>query len=181
MKKILLCTVLAALLLTGCQNAVKEGTKQLEEGDYKKAAATFKKTIEKEKDVTEAYRGLGMAYYEQQDYQSAKDAFLQAADNQGDATPVLYNLLGVCSMHLEDYPSALEAFSKGIALSGEMNDPGGKKQDYADTVREMKFNEIVCYEKLLDWENAGKKAAEYVKDYPDDKEAQKEAEFLSTR
>ena len=84
-------------------------------------------------------------------------------------------------MHLEDYSSALEAFSKGIDLSGEKKDLDDKEQDDADTVREMKFNEIVCYEKLLDWENAGKKAAEYVKDYPDDKEAQKEAAFLSTR
>ncbi|CUX45182.1 tetratricopeptide repeat protein [Clostridium sp. C105KSO13] len=181
MKKLLVCAILTAFLLTGCQNAIKEGTGQLKEGKYEEAVSTFKKAADEKKDTAEAYRGLGMAYYEQQDYQSAKDAFLQVIDNGGESTPVLYNLIGVCSIHLEDYQGALDAFSKGIHLTEKNGGRGTKEQDYADTVREMKFNEIVCYEKLLDWENAKKKAVEYVGDYPKDKDAQKEAVFLNTR
>ena len=181
MKNILICAVLAALLLTGCQNAVKEGTGQLEKGEYKEAVSTFKKAVKEEKGAAEAYRGLGMAYYEQKDYQPARDAFLQVIDNGGDVTYVLYNLVGVCSMHLEDYQGALDAFSKGVDLAEKSGDADTKEQDYTDIVREMKFNEIVCHENLLDWESARKKATEYVRDYPDDKEAKKEAAFLNTR
>lgn len=178
MKKLMVCTVLTMLLLTGCQDEIKEGTKQLEERQYTEAVGYFEKALEKKKNVTEAYRGLGMAYYEQQDYQSAKEAFQQVLSNNGEATPVLYNLLGVCSIHLEDYQGALDAFSQGLALAAGKRDTdeGG-----AGTVQEMKFNEIVCYERLLDWESAKEKAAEYISTYPDDKEAQKEAAFLSTR
>ena len=45
----------------------------------------------------------------------------------------------------------------------------------------MEFNEIICCEQLADWENAKEKADEYIKKYPDDEAAQKEAEFLQTR
>ena len=48
-------------------------------------------------------------------------------------------------------------------------------------IREMKYNEILCYEKLADWENARQKAEEYLSEYPDDEAVQKEAEFLETR
>jgi tetratricopeptide (TPR) repeat protein len=176
MKKIWICSILAVLLLTGCQNQIKEGTKQLEEQKYEEAVNSFEKALEKNKDKAEAYRGLGMAYYEQQDYQSARDAFQQVLDNHGEATPVLYNLLGVSTMHLADYEGALNAFTEGLKLAED-----DEKSDYADVVQEMRFNQIVCYEKVLDWNNAKEKVASYVRDYPDDKKAQKEAEFLSTR
>ena len=53
--------------------------------------------------------------------------------------------------------------------------------DYSEVIREMKFNRVVCLEKKLDWENAKAAMAEYASLYPDDANAQKEAEFLSTR
>ena len=45
----------------------------------------------------------------------------------------------------------------------------------------MKYNEIICYEKQADWENAKGKVTEYLDAYPDDETVQKEAEFLETR
>lgn len=48
-------------------------------------------------------------------------------------------------------------------------------------MQEMKYNEIVAYEKLGKWENARTKLKEYVKDYPDDERGTKEAEFLETQ
>lgn len=48
-------------------------------------------------------------------------------------------------------------------------------------LQEMRFNQIVCYEKLGDWENAKTKIAEYIQVYPDDADAQREAKFLETR
>mgnify|MGYP005802440131 FL=1 len=47
--------------------------------------------------------------------------------------------------------------------------------------RELKYNEIICYEKLADWENAREKANEYLSEYPDDEAVRKEAELLETR
>ena len=130
-------------------------------------------------DVAEAYRGLGMACYELQDYEKARDAFQQVLNHDGKATAVLYNFIGVCSMHLNDPKGALDAFGEGIKLAGDT--AGAEETDDAEVIREMKFNEVVCYEKLLDWENAKTKIQEYVSEYPDDQDAQKEAAFLSTR
>ena len=45
----------------------------------------------------------------------------------------------------------------------------------------MRFNCIFAYEKLGDMETAKSLLSEYVKDYPEDEEAAKEAEFLETR
>ncbi len=176
MKKIWICSIFAVLLLTGCQNQIKEGTKQLEEQQYEDAINSFEKALEKDHDKAEAYRGLGMAYYEQQDYQSAREAFQQVLDNDGEVTPVFYNLLGVSNMHLNDYQEALNAFNEGLSLAEDTD-----KEEYTDIVQEMRFNQIVCYEKTMDWDSAKEKVAAYTSDYPDDKNAQKEAEFLSTR
>ena len=59
--------------------------------------------------------------------------------------------------------------TKGLALS---NDKG--KQD-------LYFNEIVVYEKKLDFATAKEKAAEYVKNYPADEAGIRENNFLKTR
>ena len=45
----------------------------------------------------------------------------------------------------------------------------------------MLYNEVMAYERLKDWEGAKVKMAAYVAKYPDDTDAQKEAEFLETR
>ena len=182
MKKLIVCVVAAAFLLTGCQkDYIKEGTGLLEGQKYSEAVKSFEKAVDEKQDVAEGLRGLGMAYYEQKEYQKAKDAFLEVLDKGGRKTPALYNLIGVCSMRLDDAQAALDAFQKGIALAsagiGRASEAG--KEDGA--LQEMRYNEIVCYEKLLDWESAKAKAQDYVSLYPDDKEAQKEAAFLRTR
>lgn len=48
-------------------------------------------------------------------------------------------------------------------------------------LQEMKFNEIMVYEKLGDWKNAKIKVNEYLEQYPDNAKVKKEAEFLETR
>ena len=48
-------------------------------------------------------------------------------------------------------------------------------------MQELLFNEIVAYEKQLDFNTAFSKAQEYMKMYPDDQEAKKELEFLQSR
>lgn len=181
MKKVIICAVLAVLFLTGCQkNYIKEGTDHLEKQQYGEAEKSFKQAAEKKQDAAEAYRGLGMAYYEQKDYKNAQKAIQKVLDNKGEADPVLYNLLGVCALQMDDPHKALTAFQEGLALEEDKNGKSVDKQ-YAALVQEMRYNEIVCYEKLHDWDKAKTKALEYIKQYPDDKDAKKEAQFLSTR
>ena len=61
----LLALTVSACLLTGCTNALKDGTGYLEDGNYKEAVTAFQKAVDEGKKTAEAYRGLGMAYYEQ--------------------------------------------------------------------------------------------------------------------
>ena len=103
---------------------------------------------------------------------------MQAIDNGAQPGVQTYNLMGICSMQTGSYTSALEYIQSGIALTHTSD--GAEKAD-EELVREMKFNEIICYERQADWENARQKTAEYLAEYPDDEAVQKEAEFLETR
>ena len=127
-----------------------------------------------------------MAYYESGEYGKALEAFQEAVDLGTEETVQLYHLMSVCGMQAwtdaeEDeaaYTSVLEYIQTGLALAETGS--GGDAPD-ADMIREMKYNEIICYEKLADWESARQKAEEYLSEYPDDEAVQKEAEFLKTR
>ena len=180
--------IFAAGILSACANPQKEGTAALEEGNYEEALAQFREAAEssdREKSA-EGYRGLGMAYYESGEYGKALEAFQEAVDLGTEETVQLYHLMSVCGMQAwtdaeEDeaaYTSVLEYIQTGLALAETGS--GGDAPD-ADMIREMKYNEIICYEKLADWENARQKADEYLSEYPDDEAVQKEAEFLKTR
>ncbi|MBR3637621.1 MAG: tetratricopeptide repeat protein [Lachnospiraceae bacterium] len=81
----------------------------------------------------------------------------------------VYNQLGMCYAASGDYQSALAAFQTGLGLS-----------DYAFE-QELRFNEIVAYEKMGDFITAKDKCAEYVEAYPGDEEGEREYRFLKTR
>lgn len=171
--------LLAACMLSGCADAVKEGTKALENGEYGEAQKLFEEAV-KDGDAetaADAYRGLGMAYYEQEDYSSALDAFQSALDKGGKQTVQIYNLMGICAMKNSEYGSALGYIQAGLALA----ETASAADADAGMLREMRYNEIVCYEQTADWENAKQKISEYLADYPGDEDAEKEAEFLETR
>ncbi len=174
----------AAGILGGCANPQKEGTAALEEGNYEEALTQFQKASESDdrEKSAEGYRGLGMAYYESGEYGKALEAFQQAVDLGAAETVQLYHLMAACGMQIwedeEDYRAVLDDIQTGLALA-EIGDSGEAPD--GDMIREMKYNEIICYEKLADWENARQKAEEYLSEYPDDQAVQKEAEFLKTR
>ena len=48
-------------------------------------------------------------------------------------------------------------------------------------MQSLLFNEIVAYEKKLDFSTAQEKAVSYVGMYPEDEEAAKELDFLKSR
>ena len=66
---------------------------------------------------------------------------------------------------------------EGISLVSEQRYVHGNAESFSEVLQEMRFNQIVCYEKLGDWENAKTKIAEYIQVYPDDADAQREAKF----
>ena len=111
---------------------------------------------------------LCRTYMKQDDTAHARQLYQQYMDKYGE-TPEAYNGMVLCDIADENYDSALENITKGLALS---NDKG--KQD-------LYFNEIVVYEKKLDFATAKEKAAEYVKNYPADKAGIRENNFLKTR
>ena len=118
---------------------------------------------------TEAMLLLGMVYRAQGDTANARTMYQQyvAADDSDPARG--YNGLALCDIDDGSYDSALENITKGLedASTAEMQD--------------LLFNEIVVYEKKLDFATALSKMQEYVKMFPDDENAQKELTFLKSR
>ena len=181
--------VLALCFLSGCSNAVKDGAKLLEEGNYEEAVTMFEQVTADEDassaQLAEAYRGLGLASYELKQYDRVAGYMEKALEAGGEETPTLYNLTGISAMRQEEYETALDAFEKGIGLY-ELKDKSGtdwqkksSETDYQEVLREMKFNRIICYEKLYNWEQAKNAVEEYLEEYPDDEAAQHEAAFLA--
>lgn len=167
---VLLC-VICVFLLTGCTGKIDKGIKHLEKKEYKEAVESFDKAIDAGEQVTEAYHGQGIAYWEMKKYDKAKKAMVNYLKNNGKPTATVYQILGDSEMQLENYEEAILYYLKGMSCAG-LNE----KQ-----LQEMSYNEIIAYEKLHDWNSAKAKISAYVEKYPDDEEAKKEAEFLETR
>ena len=164
--------LLVIALLTGCgDKSYEEGMEQLKSGKYKEAEASFKQAVDKENNLADSYRGLGIACFEQKDYEGAKEAFEQALKEGSRKTGTIYNFLGSCELELENYEASLSCYEKGLAAEGN-----SKK-----LIQEMEYNMIVAYEGMEDWDQAKEKLEDYLDKYPDDEEAAKEAEFLKTR
>ena len=109
----------------------------------------------------QTYEKLGDMNYAGVVYQTYLDS------NAPDAA--IYNSLGICLMNQQKYAEALEKFQAGI-------DMGDNYQ-----MQNLKFNLIVAYEYLGNFEQAKLLIEEYLKIYPEDEQAQKEYEFLQTR
>lgn len=183
MRKKWMIVVTAALftvsVICGCANPHKMGVDALEKGNYEEAEAQFKELIEADGEKSaEGYRGLGMVYYETGEYKAALEAFQQAEEAGIQPSVQMYNLMAVCAMQTEQYAPALEYIRAGLSLADTEEED---KQSSEELIQEMKFNEIICCERQADWEGAKQKMAEYLEKYPDDENAQREAEFLATR
>lgn len=168
----MMTVMMAAFMLAGCGPKLsEEGVELLEQEKYSEAEDKFLEAVDEEKNLGEAYRGLGIARWEQEDYEGAKEAFEQALSNDAKKTATIYNFLGNCDMKLSNAKSALNYYRLGMAA-----------EDASDEmIQEMRFNEIAAYEQMGDIESAKAKLSSYTEDYPDDEKAAKEAEFLETR
>lgn len=170
--KRILPVLLIGMILTGCgENTYRAAVQNLQDGKYDTAVEQFETAIKEEKNVGDSYRGIGLACWEQEKYEEAASAFENALKNGAKETGTIYNLLGTCQMKSQNYEKAIESYEKGCEQADSTD----------EMIREMKFNVIVSFEKLKDWESAKQKLADYVESYPEDEAAKKEVEFLKTR
>lgn len=156
------------------EKALEEGERSMTEtqkgmmyfflGDYEEA----RQILEKEKNSgKQAVTYLGMTYEKLGDYNYACSLYNNYLLGEPDAE--LYNQLGLCKMQMEDYEAALVAFQEGL------------KMENCPCAQSLKFNEIVAYEYLGDFQKATVLMESYLLTYPDDEEAKREQEFLKTR
>lgn len=135
--------------------------------DYDNARTEL--TTASEKGSTEAALILGMVYMTQGDTANARSFYQQYIDADGEDPAKGYNGLALCDIADGDYDSALQNISQGL---GDAT---------SDEMRDLLFNEIVVYEKKLDFSTALSKAQEYVQTFKDDEAAAKELTFLQSR
>ncbi|MFP3153830.1 tetratricopeptide repeat protein [Lachnospiraceae bacterium ZAX-1] len=154
------------ILKDTAEDARNKGKIYLELGDYENARKQFDRAINK-KD-SEAILYLAQVYDAEGNAEQAKSLYETYIKQHADDTETL-NSLGCLQMGAENYTQALELFQTALAVENAKNE------------QELRRNEIAAYEYLLDFATAKQKIESYVKDYPEDEEAQRESVFLQTR
>lgn len=135
-------------------------------GEYERAYLALEEA--KEKGGEESYLYLGRAYEATGDYNYAANVYTSYLSSH-DGSAELYNQLGLCEMTRGDYQKALEAFQAGMRLEDN------------PILQTLSFNEITAYEYLGEYERATALLNNYLNNYPDDQQARREYDFLSTR
>lgn len=118
---------------------------------------------------TEAYFYIGEIYNKKREYSLAVYYYDQYIEKEQNCSPTVYNNIGYCLMKLDEYQRALDYLDKGIAYQ------------HVGVQHKLLKNEIVAYEKLGMFEKAQEKLSDYIRLYPDNKEAINENVFLNTR
>ena len=135
-------------------------------GQYDQAKRVLSESVEDR--YLPAVRMMGEVYLAQEDFSHAL-AMYQILRDEGGEKPEVYNGLAQCAIAAGNYDQALDYIGQGLGLQEEE----GKQQ--------LRFNEIVVYERKLDFSTAKIKAEAYCTLYPTDEKAQKELAFLNTR
>lgn len=134
--------------------------------DYQKAGEELQTAIEK--GSVDALLLQGMTKLAQKDLTGARSMYLEyiaKAENGAKG----YNGLALCDIEEGSYDSALSNISQGISSASTKE------------MQSILFNEIVAYEKKLDFATAQQKAKEFVAMFPEDEKAVRELEFLRSR
>ena len=148
------------------QDYSSRGRVYYEMKDYDSAREELTRAIQEGDD--EAVLILGKVYLAMEDAASARGMYQEYLQDGGNDAKA-YNGLALCDIYEGRYEEALENIKNGLACKDE------------EEQQSLLFNEIVAYEYQLDFETAKEKMASYLEQYPDDEEALRENEFLSTR
>ena len=135
--------------------------------DYDNAIKELTEAVDKNN--IEGMQLLGQVYMAKGDTSNARNFYQQYIDAEGEDPAKGYNGLALCDIADGNYDSALQNISQGLgdASSEEMKD--------------LLFNEIVVYEKQMDFATALSKAQTYVETFKDDQAAARELVFLQSR
>lgn len=158
------------------QTALASGDKEMDKyasgriyyylGEYQSAYLALEEA--REKGGVESYLYLGKSYEATGDYNYASSVYNSYLEKyEGNAE--IYNQLGLCEMAKGEYRKALDAFQAGMKLQN------------VTMMQTLSFNEIVAYEHLGEYRQASILMESYLKNYPDDAQARREYEFLSSR
>lgn len=135
-------------------------------GNYEEAQKQLIGPVEKKHE--QSMYLIARVYLELEDVDHAWSVYESIQQEFGENTKV-YNGFALCEMAKEKYDSAISYIQKGLALESM----AGKQELY--------FNEIVAYERMLDFATARSKAEAYVEQYPGDEAGVRELTFLATR
>lgn len=122
----------------------------------------------KENKNAEAVLLLGQTYEKLGDYNYAASIYSNYLTEYSDNVYLL-NRLGMCKLEAGEAEAALEYFEKALAL------------EESSMTQVLKYNQIVAYEYLGEFDQASVLMKSYLQIYPDDKEALREYEFLQSR
>lgn len=134
--------------------------------EYNDALSYLEKAVEKGN--SEAYYYLVQVYEALGDSDSANEIFEEYINSDEMDAQGLYDI-GVARMENEKYEDALACFQLGLA------------QEKCDCEQELRKGMIVAYEYLGEFDTAMEWLEDYLVDYPDDEDMQKEYTFLLTR
>lgn len=135
--------------------------------DYDNAIKELTEAVNK--NSSEAMLLLGQVYMAQGDNSNARTFYQQYIDADGEDPAKGYNGLVLCDIAEGSYDSALQNISQGLGDAS------------SDEMKDLLFNEIVVYEKQMDFATALSKAQAYVDMFKDDQAAAKELTFLQSR
>ncbi len=111
---------------------------------------------------------LGMVYLAKNDISNSRALFIQYITGMKQSAKG-YNGLALCDMKEGNYNSALVNIQEGLPYAS------------TEELQSLLFNEVVVYEKILDFQTAYQKAQEYLEMFPDDQEMVRERVFLRSR
>lgn len=132
-------------------------------------AALAELTAAAQNGYDDAHYYIGEIFRGRSNYGEAVYHYSTYIAGSGAKDAAAYNQMAICLMKQEKYEEALETVRAG--------------QEFYDALhgKQLLFNEIVILEKMGDYNTAYQKAANYVRQYPEDDRVQKELDFLSTR
>ncbi|TGY97647.1 tetratricopeptide repeat protein [Petralouisia muris] len=136
------------------------------QGDYENAKKELDKAINS--DDVKALLYLAQVYDAQGDSSQAAALYESyISKNNSDVSTLV--VLGDMQMEAGNYSQALEFYQQALTVKNPPNE------------QQLRRNEIIACEQMQDFEAAREKTLAYMKDYPEDEEAQKEYTFLQTR
>ena len=150
---------------------LRSGVSALKKERYEEAVTCFDDSIKAGKNVSESYRGKGVALYELKQYPEAAEALQASLDEGGEADGQICNLIALSLINQEKYEESIPWLEQGIS-----DDKAAE-----DLIREMRYQLVFAYEKTAQWDLAKESAESYLDDYPDDDEMTRENQFLQTR